>query len=78
MQSFNRGDNLTEIQPERLALLGIAGDYCDKELYDHLRLTLEMTDEEIGKAGFALSEFYADPEEYDCEAGQEYDYDEER
>lgn len=83
-EAVRDGSVLTGIEPERLRLIldralhAVANDYWGAELYDYLRRTLEMSDEEIGKAGFDLSEFYADPEEYGCEAGREDEYDEER
>lgn len=64
---MKNGELLKDIPPERLrvildrALNEVANDYRGAELYDYLRKTLEMNDDEIGQAGFNLSEFYAEP-----------------
>ena len=61
---------LKGIEPDRLRILlnraiyAIATDYRGAELYDYLRGTLGMKDDEISKAGFDLKEFYAVPDEY--------------
>ena len=64
---MKNGELLKDIPSDRLriildrALNEIANDYRGAELYDYLRKTLEMNDNEIGQAGFNLSEFYAEP-----------------
>ena len=49
-----------------------AQNYAGWDLYRHLRDELGMSNEEIGKAGFDLDEFYeveaADSAEYEVEA----------
>lgn len=67
-ESLGTGAQLKGIPDDRLrlildkALMSVANDYRGAELYEHLHITLEMSDEEIAKAGFDLREFYA---EYD-------------
>ena len=77
---------LKDIEPNRLRILlnraiyAITTDYRGAELYDYLRKTLGMQDNEITDAGLHLSEFYADPDEYeetDYSNEQEFDNDEE-
>lgn len=72
-EEYNRlrdGSTLKGVEPDRLrlildrALRSAANDYRGAELYDYLRGTLGMKDDEISKAGFNLKEFYADPDEY--------------
>ena len=68
---LRNGKNLKSISNDRLrtildrALMSITSDYRGAELYEHLKNTLEMTDEEITNAGFDLREFYA---EYDFDS----------
>lgn len=54
------------------ALSWAAQNYAGWDLYRHLRDELGMSNEEIGKAGFDLDEFYeieaADSAEYEVEA----------
>lgn len=54
------------------ALSWTAQNYAGWDLYRHLRDELGMSNEEIGKAGFDLDEFYeveaADSAEYEVEA----------
>lgn len=67
-EALRSGSPLTGISDDRLrlildrALMSVARDYRGAELYEHLHTTLEMSDEEITKAGFDLREFFA---EYD-------------
>lgn len=67
-ECLRSGARLKGITDDRLrlildrALMSVANDYRGAELYEHLHTTLEMSDEEIMKAGFDLREFYA---EYD-------------
>ena len=68
-EAIRSGDTMKGIAPDRLrqildrALHAVANDYRGAELYEFLHGTLEMQDAEIHKAGFNLSEFYADPDE---------------
>lgn len=68
-EAHRDGTALKGIKPDRLrqihdrALRSVANDYRGAELYDFLHGTLEMKDTEIHKAGFDLSDFYADPDE---------------
>lgn len=68
-EAVRDGSVLTGIEPDRLRLIldralhAVANDYRGAELYEYLHGTLEMQDAEIHRAGFNLSEFYADPDE---------------
>ena len=68
-EAHRDGTALKGIEPDRLrqildrALHSVANDYRGAELYEFLHGTLEMKDTEIHKAGFDLSDFYADPDE---------------
>ena len=70
-ESLRSGISLKAISEDRLrtildrALMSITNDYRGAELYEQLRNTLEMTDEEITSAGFDSREFNA---EYDFDS----------
>jgi len=65
------GENRTRLILDK-ALSWAAQNYAGWDLYRHLREELGMSNEEIGKAGFELDEFYeneaADSAEYEVEA----------
>ena len=68
-EAHRDGTVLKGIEPDRLrqildcALRTVANDYRGAELYDYLHGDRGMKDKEIHKAGFDLSEFYANPDE---------------
>ena len=70
-ESLRSGISLKAISEDRLrtildrALMSITNDYRGAELYEQLRNTLEMTDEEITSAGFDSREFNG---EYDFDS----------
>jgi len=76
-EAIRNGEILQGVEAERLrqildrALSSAALDYRGAELYDYLRNTLEMRDDEIAKSGLNLSEFYAD---YEPEMDMEDEY----
>lgn len=69
-EAHRDGTVLKGIETDRLrqildrALRSVANDYRGAELYEFLHSTLGMNKDEMNKAGFDLSEFYADPDEY--------------